>query len=139
MKSDMGEKRIMEVDGEEYVGLINMDEYVIEDDDIEVPGRDKTITIRNGVMKIPPVNCTFKLQRNSATLKNLQDWYYQKQYKDVVIRRVDAGGNEFARELWPNTEIAKCHAPAYDALSPVPAQVLVRMNPEDIIPISAEV
>lgn len=138
MKSDQVEKKIMEVDNEEFQDLIQLDEYVIEDDKVDIPGFDRTVPVRTGVRKIPEIGAIFKVKRNSKTLKILEDWYYKKQTKDITIKRVDGAGNEFARELWPNTELRKCHAPAYDASSPVAAQVVTTFLPEDIIPISAE-
>lgn len=138
MKGDMVEKKIMLVDGEEMPGLTMVDEYVIEDDVVEVPGRDRTTPVRNGVKKIPVIGSTFKIQRDSQTLKKLEDWYYLKEYHDVTIIRTDGKGKEFARELWPNTEVSKLNAPAYDASAPVYAQAVVNFLPEDIIPIGAE-
>lgn len=137
-KSDMVEKRILLVDGDELEGLINIDEYVIEDDVVDAPGRDKTIPLRNGVKKIPPISATWKIKRDSTVLKFLENWYYKKETHDVTLIRTDAGGNEFARELWPNTEISKLNAPAYDASSPVLAQAMTTLLPEDIIPIKGE-
>lgn len=137
-KADMTEKRILLVDGEELEGLIGIAEYIIEDDVVDVPGRDKTVPVRNGVKKIPPIPATYKLKRNSSTLKRLEDWYYKHEFHDVVSIRTDKAGNEFARELWPNTEISKLNAPGYDAAAPVYAQVLPTFLPEDIIPLDAE-
>lgn len=138
MKGDMVEKIKMEADGEEYNGLVSMDEYVIEDDKVDVPGPDKIVGVRTGVKKVPEVGSIFKVKRDSQERKKLQNWYYNKEYKDVVIIRTDGAGNEVSRELWPNTEVRKCHGPAYDASSPVYAQVIVTFLPEDIIPIDGE-
>lgn len=138
MKSDQVEKKIILVDGEEKPGLINVEEYTIEDDVVDVPGRDKTVPVRNGVKKIPAINAAYKINRNSETLRYFEDWYYKKETHDVTLIRTDGAGNEFSRELWPNVEISKLSAPAYDASAPVAAQALVTFLPEDIIPISAE-
>lgn len=137
-KSDQVEKKIILVDGEEKEGLIGLDEYIVEDDVVEVPGRDKTTPVRNGVKKIPQISGTYKVNRDSPTLKVFEDWYYKKETHDVTLIRTDGAGNEFARELWPNTEVSKLNAPAYDAAAPVAAQVLVTFLPEDIIPIGGE-
>lgn len=138
MKGDQVEKKILEVDGEELEGLINLDEYIIEDGVVEIPGRNKIISVRDGVKKIPPIPAVFKNRRNSATAQILQDWYDKKEFHDVTLIRTDGSGKEIARELWPNTEISKYHAPAYDASSPVASQMLVQFLPEDITPIAAE-
>lgn len=138
MKSDQVEKKIVLVDGEEYPGLINLDEYVIEDDVVEIPGRKKTVPVRNGVKKIPQIGATYKITRNSPTLKGFEDWYYKHEVHEITLIRTDGAGNEFARELWQNVELGKLNAPAYDASSPVTAQAMVNFLPEDIIPIGAE-
>lgn len=138
MKSDQSEKKIILVDGEELEGLVGIDEYVVEDDVIDVPGRSKTVPVRNGVKKIPQIPATYKVNRNSKTLKFLEDWYYKNEVHEITLIRTDGAGNEFGRELWPNTEVSKLNAPAYDAAAPTFAQALVTFLPEDIIPISAE-
>lgn len=138
MKNDMVEKKVILVDGEELEGLIGIDEYIIEDDVVEVPGRNRTVPVRNGVKKIPPIPTTYKIQRDSRTLQFLEDWYYKHEFHDVVLIRTDSGGREFRRELWSNVEVSKHSAPAYDAAAPVTAQALVTYLPEDIIPIAAE-
>ena len=137
-KSDQVEKKRLLVDGEELEGLIGIDEYVIEDDVVDIPGLNKVVPVRNGVKKIPPIPATYKINRNSKTLKFFQDWYNKNESKEVTIIRTDSSGNEFARELWPNTGVSKLNAPAYDASAPVAAQVLVTFLPEDIIEIGAE-
>lgn len=137
-KNDMIEKRIILVDGEELPGLINVDEYPIEDGVVDVPGRDRSVPVRDGVRKIPQIGATYKLTRDSKSLKLLENWYYKHENHDVTMIRIDGSGVEFARELWPNTEISKLHAPGYDASSPVTAQAMITFLPEDIIPIKAE-
>lgn len=137
-KNDQVEKKILLIDGEDLPGLIAIDEYIIEDDVVEIPGRDTTVSVRNGVKKVPPVPVTYKVTRDSATLKFYEDWYYKKEFHDVTLIRTDGAGNEFARELWPNTELSKLNAPAYDAAAPVAAQLLATLLPEDIIPLAAE-
>jgi hypothetical protein len=137
-KSDQVQKKILEVDGEELEGLINIDEYVIEDDVVDIPSFDKTVPVRNGVKKIPPIPTVFKVKRDSKTYQILEDWYYKKETHEVTLRKTDGAGKEMKRELWPNTEVSKFHDPAYDASAPVTAQILVTFLPEDIIPIKAE-
>lgn len=137
-KSDQVEKKLMVIDGEELEDLINLDEYVIEDDVVDIPSRDKTVPVRNGVKKIPAIPGVFKIKRDSKTYQILEDWYYKNETHEVVLIRTDGAGKEFRRELWPNTQVSKHSAPAYDASAPVAAQVLVTFLPEDIIPIKAE-
>lgn len=134
-KSDQVEKKILVVDGDELKDLINIEEYPIEDDVVDIPSRNKTVPVRNGVKKIPAIGAVFKFTKDSKTAKLLQDWYYKFETHDVTLIRTDGSGKEFARELWPNTEISKHHAPPYDASAPVVAQILVTFLPEDIIPV----
>lgn len=136
-KNDMVEKKILEVDGNELEGLIAIDEYVIEDGKVSVPGRKKTVQVRNGVRAIPLIGARFKRSRESKTHTILKDWYEKNETKDVVCIRVDSAGVEFARELWPNTEVSKFHSGAYDASAPDTAQIITEFLPEDIINIGA--
>lgn len=139
MKSDMTEKRILLVDGEELPGLVSMAEYTDEHTTVRVPGRDKDVPVKSGVRVIPEVDAVFKVQRNSQTMKILEDWYKTNgETHDVTIIRTDGGGSEFKRELWPNTELCKFNGPGYDASGPTYAQIMVRFAPEDIIYLSAE-
>jgi len=138
MKSDMVEKRILEVDGEVLEGLIAVGQYAREEGVVDVPGLNKTIKVKNGVTVIPEVPFTFKIRRNSKTLKFLQDWKDLNECRDCTMIITDGSGNEINRELWPNTECSRIAGPAYDAASPVIAQKEIVLLPGDIIPISAE-
>lgn len=138
MKNDQVEKIITEVDNNELPGLIALDEYVVETDAVNVPGRDRTVPVSNGVIKIPSVGATYKINRNTVTYQILSDWFYKNEVKDMTIIKTDGAGNEFSRELWPNVQLSKFNGPAYDASAPVPAQVMVTFLPEDIIPQAAE-
>ncbi len=137
-KNDMVEKKILLVDNEELPGLRQIAEYIIEDGVVRIPGRNKDVPVRNGVTVIPEIEAIYKITRDSQTLKFFEDWYYKNETHEVTIIRTDGAGAEFKRELWPNTEIAKLSAPAYDASAPVAAQANVKFLPEDIIPIDAE-
>jgi hypothetical protein len=138
MKSDMVEKRILEVDGEALEGLVSVDEYPLEEGTVDIPGQTKTVPVKNGVTKIPPVNMVFKITRNSKTLKTLQNWKNKNEYHDCTMIVTDGSGNEIYRELWDNVECSKYAGPAYDASSPVFSQVAVTLLPEDIDPIDPE-
>jgi hypothetical protein len=137
-KGDQVEKIKLEAEGEAIEGLVQLDEYVIEDDKVDVPGLDKIVGVRTGVMKIPEIGAVFKIKKNSRTLKFIQDWYYKKQVKNMTVIKTDGAGKEITRELWQNVEVRKCHGAAYDAASPIFAQIKTTFLPEDIIPIAAE-
>lgn len=138
MKGDMVEKKILVVDGEVLEGLVSMDEYPLEEGVIDVPGQNKTVPVKNGVTKIPPVSMVFKIKRNSKTLKILLDWKNKNEYHDCVVIKTDGAGAEFGRELWDNVECSKYAGPAYDASAPVFAQAAITLLPEDINPIDPE-
>ena len=138
MKGDMVQK-IQILDGNDPIpGLVNLDGYSIEDDVVSVPGLNKTVPIRNGVKKIPTIEAEFKIERDSEVLKYFEDWYYKKEYKDLTIKKLDAAGKEYARELWPNTECSKLSSPSYDATAPTYSNITTSFLPEDIIPIGGE-
>lgn len=138
MKGDMVQKRKFLADGEELEGLISIDQYSLEEGTVEVAGYNKVISVKNGVTTIPPIGFTFKITRNSKTMKILQDWKNKNEYKDCVMILTDGAGAEMGRELWPNVECSKLSGPAYDASSPVTASIATTLLPEDIIPIDPE-
>ena len=137
-KGDMVEKKILNVKGSDLEGLIALDEYVIEDTVVNVPGRNRTVPVRNGVKIIPAIGARFKNTRGSKTYAFLKDWYEKNETKDVTCIHTDSSGQEIARELWPNTEVVKFHSGAYDASAPDTSQIITTFLPENIINISAQ-
>jgi hypothetical protein len=99
MKGDMVEKKIVLVDGNELAGLINIEEYVVEQAEVEIPSRDGIVPVKNGVTKVPPINAVYKITRDSSTIKTLQNWFENNEYHDVTIIVTDATGQEIRREL----------------------------------------
>ena len=138
MKSDMVEKKQLLVDGEILEGLVSLDESPVEYGVVQVPSINKTTPVANGVKTIPAVGGVFKITRNSKTFKLLQNWFEDGSTKECVLIRLDGAGQEFARELWQNTELSKFSSTGYDASSPVFAQQMVTFLPEDVIPIDPE-
>lgn len=136
-KSDQVEKIILEMDGEELEGLINMGEYANEKGVVDIPGRNKTVPTSDGVIKIPPVECVFKISRNSTTLNKLKDFYYKNEVHDLVKIITDGAGNEIRRELLTNCECNKWAGPAYDASAPAGSTISTVFLPEDITPVVA--
>jgi hypothetical protein len=137
MKSDQVMKMKLEIDGNEYEGLTAVDEYSLEYGTEEVPGRDKTVPVSNGVLKIPPIPTTYKIDRNGTTYNFLKDWFFEKEVHDVIAILTDGGGNEYAREIWEKCELSRFSSGAYDAANPGYARKMVTFLPEDIIPIEA--
>lgn len=130
-QKDLAEKRRLYVDNVEMQGLVNVAEYSLEKGTIEVPEFDKIRTIQNNVRKLVPLEATFKIQRNSATLKILYAWYDNNEVHDILMERTDAHGNTFETVMYPDCEMNKINLPAYDAANPTYAQVAVRFIPWD--------
>jgi hypothetical protein len=126
---DMAEKRRIYVDGKQLEGLVAVAEYVDEKATIEVPEFDKIRVIQNNVQKINPLECTFKIQKNSETLKLLNAWFDNNEVKDVTMERTDAHGVVFEPEMFTDCEMNKLNLPAYAAESPIYSQVAVRFVP----------
>lgn len=137
-RSDMTEKKRVLFDGEEVQGLVAFGEIPLEKGTIDVPGFSRIRTIQNGIVTIPAVEMTFKIQRDSDTLRFFREWFEGDEVKDVTVIRVDASGSEFARTLLQGAELTRYREPEFDAANPTFAQVNVTMTPEDIIPIDGE-
>ena len=134
---DMAEKVKVWIDGEELPGLVNFGELSLEVNQIEVPEFEITRLIDSGVRKIPAQELTFKLSRESKTLKYLQNWFFDKESHDMTKVRVDAGGVEFARTLYPSCRCVGYTEPAYDAANPTYAQCKIKLAPWDIFPVQS--
>ena len=134
----MVEKRKFLADGEELEGLINIDQYSLEEGTVEVAGYSKIVSVKNGVTTIPAIGMTFKVTRNSKTAKIIQNWKDKNEYKDCTMIITDGSGAEIGRELWPNVECSKRSGPAYDASSPATSSIATTLLPEDIIAIDPE-
>jgi hypothetical protein len=137
-KADIAEKRIVLVDGEEWDGLVKVEPFELAQGTVEVPGRNRIIPVKNGVLKIPEINLTYKTKRDSQTYAKFLSWRDNSEFHDVTHIIIDQTGREIARELWPNCECSKVDREGYDAANPVFAQINVRLLPEDVIPIAAE-
>ena len=137
-KNDQTEKRILEVDGNPLEGLVSISEYTVEETTVRVPGYAKDVPVRSGVEVLPEIDAVFKVTRNSESYQILEDWYKKRETHNVTHRRMDGSGQEFKRELWPNTEVSRFNPGGYDASSPDFAKILVRFLPESIDPIAAQ-
>jgi len=134
---DMAEKVRVNIDGDELAGLVNFAELTLEVNQIEVPEFEITRLIDSGVRKIPAIELTYKISRESKTLKFLQNWFFNRETHDITKVRVDAGGVEFARTLFPSCRCVGYTEPPYDASSPTYAQCKIKLAPWDIFPVQA--
>lgn len=134
---DMAEKVRAYWDGEEIPGLVNMGEISIDVNQIEVPEFEITRLIDSGVRKIPALEMTYKIARESKTLKYFQNFFYNKESHDLSKVRCDADGVEFGRTLMPSCRCVGFTEPAYDAASPTYAQCKLKFAPWDIFPVQS--
>lgn len=134
-KNDLAEKRRLLFDGEEKPGLVKMGEFSLENGTIEVPEVDSVSEVQNGVTKIPPLEATYKIQRNGNVDKFFRDYFINKEVKDITVIRMDASGVEFGRFLLQGCECVKYSYPEYAAESPTYANVPVKFVPYKYIPL----
>jgi len=134
---DMAEKVRAYWDGEEVPGLVNFAEINMEVSQIEAPEFEITRLIDSGVRKIPALELTYKLSRESKTLRFLQNFFYNRESHDLSKVRVDADGVEFARTLLPSCRCVGFTEPPYDAASPTYAQCKIKIAPWDIFPVQS--
>ena len=134
-KSDIVEKRILEADGVEVPGIISMDAVNSETGVVEIPGTDSIVSVADGVIKIPTFMMTNKVNRNNGTLKYMQDWFFKKQEKNCILKRLDGSGQIIQEVDLGSCQLSSSNIPAYDASSPVAAQVQSMVLPERFDPI----
>ena len=132
-QNDMVEKKRAEWDGVEKSGLVNVGEILREKRTVEVPSFRRIRDIQSGVEKMPRIPLTYKVERNTDTLKFFEDFFDKNEVKDLEIIRTDAHGVEFARKVWTQCEVLSITEPAYDALNPDFAKVTVEVAPFDLI------
>lgn len=136
-RNDQAEKNRLLIDGVEIDGLVNVGEYMLEKGTIEVPEFAHIRVIQNGISKVNALEVTYKIRKDSATLKFFRDWYLQNETKDVIKIRTDATGSEFARTLFQSCECVKYYEPAFDASNPTYAQIQATLLPYEVIPLDA--
>lgn len=132
---DMAEKVRITIDGEEWQGLVNFGEISLEKDQIEVPEFKHIRKIQSGITRIPAIDVTFKISRNSKTFQMIKSWYFNDEIHDIVKIRTDASGTESSRTLLTACECVRYYEPPFDGAAPTYAQVQTRFLPWDIIPI----
>ena len=116
----------------EISGLVNLGEINLENGAIDVPEFNRIRKIQSGITTMPEIPCSFETRRSTNTRKYLQDWFNNKEVKDVTIVYMDATGTEFERDLWSSVELRKLTMPPVDAASPAYAKLDVTFLPYDI-------
>jgi hypothetical protein len=123
------------VEGDELPGLTKFGAVPLENGTIDVPTFNRILKIDNGVTTMPTVPCTFETRRNTITRKFLTDWKDKHEKHDVTIIKCDAGGVEFARDLWQDVECNKREDPEVDLASVSYARMDVVFLPYSIDPV----
>lgn len=136
--NEMVEKKKVLIDGVELAGLVFAGEMVLEKGSVEIPEFRKIRIIQNGIIKYPPYELKYKLNRGTNTKEFLTAWHTDDEIKDVVIVRTDAHGTEFGRVLLSQCECLKIQLmPDTDLANPAYAQMAITILPWEITPIDA--
>jgi len=114
-KNDMGLKRKFLYDGIEIPGLVETSEIRDEEGTIEVPGFNRKVPIKDGVKIMAPLDCVYKIQRDTNTIKFFSDWFYKNEYHDITVIETDSTGAEVNRWLLRDCECKSINKRAYNA------------------------
>jgi len=133
-KNAMAEKRRVLIDNQELPGLVKTGRLPLEEGTIEVPGFNHIRIIQNGVTKIPPIELTYKLERNTKTRDFLNSWKLNREVHDVVIVQCDASGQEFGRILAPFCGMTSLDPGESDHAAPTYAHLDIVLAPWDLAP-----
>lgn len=134
--NEMVEKKRVKWDGVEIQGLVSVDEIVREKRTVEVPSFRRIRDIQSGIEKLPQITFTYKLERDTETLKFFEKFFDDNEVKDCEIMRTDAHGVEFSRKSYTGCEVLSITEPAYDAANPVYSQISIIISAYNIITIS---
>ena len=113
--NDMALKRKILIDGEEIPGLVETSALKDEEGIVEVPSFNRKIPVKDGVKMLDPVDCVYKIQRDTITEKFFRDWYYKNEYHDVTYLNTDATGAEVNKLLCRDCECKKFDQRAFNA------------------------
>jgi hypothetical protein len=114
-KNDMALKRKLLIDGEEIPGLVETTALKDEEGVVEVPSFNRKIPIKDGVKMFDPIDCVYKVARDTKTSKFFHDWFTKNEYHDVTAINTDATGTEVDKYLLRDCECKKYDARAYNA------------------------
>ena len=114
-KNSLVLKRRLLIDGEEIPGLVETGALKDEEGDVEVPSFGRIISVKSGVKKFDPIECVYKIDRDTITEKFMRDWFYNDEYHDVTVENVDATGAVVDRILLQDCENGKYDRRPYNA------------------------
>ena len=114
-KNEMALKRRIFIDTEEIPGLVETSELMDEEGSIEVPGFSRKIPIKDGVKMLAPLDCVYKIEKDTKTQKFFSDWYFNNEYHDVAVVNCDQTGEEIDRWTLRDCECKKYSERTYNA------------------------
>ena len=135
-KNEMAAKAKLYWDGVEVPGLVSVGEIKLENSTIEVPEFARLRTLNSNIVKVPPLELKYKVDRGKNTLKFWRDFKNNNEVHDGVLVYTDAHGTEYDKILLPQTECNAIAYPPYDAASPQYAAVTITVLPYDYIPVA---
>jgi hypothetical protein len=113
--NDLSLKRKLLIDGEEIPGLVETSELNDEEGTVEVPSFNRKIAVKDGVKTFSPLDCVYKISRDTKTQKFFSDWYFLNQYHDITVINTDGTGSEIDRWLLRDCECKKYSERTYNA------------------------
>lgn len=132
-KAAQGEKKRLIWDGVEWPGLVRVGEINMEMGQIDIPGFKIKRKISDGVVTIPAVEATYRIDRDTDTKERIDNWWKNKEIKEGTLIKTDGHGVEHSRQLLTQCEIVKRMEPEYDAEAPKYMQYQIIVLPWDII------
>lgn len=114
-KNDMALKRRLLIDGEEVPGLVETSPLKDEEGIVEVPSFNRKIPVKDGVKLLDPLDCVYKIHRDTVTQKLFYNWFNKNEYHDVTVVNTDATGAEVDKWLLRDCECKKFDQRAYNA------------------------
>ena len=110
--------RILFINGFQIPGLLTLSETGVEEDPIEVPEGGFIRLIGSGMEKIPTLECSWLVKRESTILQFFKEWRDTgKNARDVVLYFTDKSGkleNAYRRDLYSDSELGNYKDPAFD-------------------------
>lgn len=114
-KNDLGLKRKILIDGEEVPGLVETSPLVDEEGTLDVPSFGRKIPIKDGIKRCAPLDCVYKVARDTKTQKFFYDWFNKNEYHDVTVINTDVTGEAVDKWLLQNCECSKYDARPFNA------------------------
>lgn len=132
-KNQMAEKARAIFDGDEIPGLVMVAPIEPEYKTVAVPQMLKEHTISSGTKVIPTFEMEYINDRSTKTRKFLQDFFNNKEKKELNLIRTDGDGSEYMNEIYTNCECIKYSKPSPSARDPELSVYKITVAPDDIL------